>query len=80
MFYVYVLESLSNKKRYVGSTGKIPEERCKEHNSGANQWTKGNRPFKLVYQESFESNSEARKREIFLKSGAGRKLLTEILK
>jgi len=79
MSYVYVLKSLKNGKRYIGSTELPPEERLKEHNYGANKFTKGNGPFTLIYQESHINKTEARKRENFLKSGVGRKYLDVIL-
>ena len=79
MSYVYVLKSLKNGKRYVGSTDLLPEERLKKHNYGSNQFTKRNGPFELVHQESYSNKTEARKRENFLKSGAGRKYLYKIL-
>ena len=78
--YVYVLRSLKNKKRYIGSTRSTPEERLKQHQYGSNKWTSQNGPFELVYSEAFSTFSEARKRENFLKSGVGRKFLDEILK
>ncbi|MDP2364922.1 MAG: GIY-YIG nuclease family protein, partial [Ignavibacteria bacterium] len=53
--------------------------RIKEHNTCKSKFTKGGIPWTLVYQESFKTNSEARKRELFLKSGVGRKLLDQIL-
>ena len=77
--YVYVLRSVKNQKRYVGSTTFSPEERCAQHNAGANQWTKGNGPFILIYQENYATSTEARKRENFLKSGVGRTFLKEFL-
>ena len=80
MSCVYVLRSLKNKKRYIGSTDLLPEERLRKHNYGSNQFTKRNGPFELIYQENYTSKTEARKRENFLKSGAGRKYLDEILK
>ena len=79
MAYVYVLKSLRNGKLYVGSTDLLPEERLKKHNYGSNKFTKRNGPFELVRQESYADKTEARKRESFLKSGAGRKFLDEIL-
>ena len=79
MYYVYVLQSTKNQKRYIGSTGFLPEERCKQHNAGSNQWTKSNRPFVLIYHEAYVTNTEARKRENFLKSGVGRKIINQIL-
>jgi putative endonuclease len=77
MFYIYVLKSLKNGKRYVGSTSKTPEERVFEHNSGTNIFTRQNSPWELIYSESFATKSEALKREKFLKSGQGRKWLDE---
>jgi putative endonuclease len=79
MFYVYVLKSERNKKRYVGYTSKTPEERLKSHNKGDNAWTSQNRPFKLVYSELAESKHDAIIREKFLKSGQGRALLDKII-
>lgn len=79
MFAVYVLRSERNRKRYVGSTGKNPEMRLKEHNAGSNRFTKYNRPFRLIYSESFATLQEARSREQYLKSGQGRKFLDNIL-
>jgi len=79
MFSIYVLKSVRNRKRYVGSTGKDPKARLAEHNVGANAWTKANKPFILVYSEQYSSKTEALKREKFLKSGQGRKFLDKIL-
>jgi len=79
MNYIYVLKSIKNQKRYIGSTRILPSERCNQHNLGWNKWTKGNGPFDLIYQEEFASYSEAKKRENFLKSGVGRKFLDGLL-
>ena len=78
MYYVYVLRSLKNNKKYIGYTSKTPEQRLKEHNKGDSSWTKQNRPFKLVYNEGFKTKTEAIKREKFLKSGKGRESLDKI--
>ena len=80
MSFVYVLKSLKNGKRYVGSTDLLPEDRLKEHNYGSNKFTKGNRPFILVHKEEYYTKKEAKNRENFLKSGVGRKFLDQILK
>ena len=77
--YVYVLRSLKNKKRYVGSTRLKPEERFQQHHHGSNKWTKQNGPFELIYSEEFMTFSEARKRENFFKSGVGRNHLDGVL-
>ena len=80
MAFIYVLKSLKNGKRYVGSTKTTPEERLEKHNYGANRFTNRNRPYILVYKEELASSKEARQRENFLKSGVGRKFLDDILK
>lgn len=80
MPYVYVLKSQKNGKRYVGYTSKSIDERLRQHRSGSTKWTKHNGPFDLVYQEEVVDVTAARKREIFLKSGQGRKFLDENLK
>ncbi len=79
MYYVYVLRSLRNKKRYIGYTNKPPQLRMKEHNAGSNQYTKANRPFELIHYEAYESENFAMKRERFLKTGNGRRVLERIL-
>jgi putative endonuclease len=78
MFYTYVLKSQKDGKLYIGSTGDL-EKRIKAHNSGKVRSTKGRRPLILIYNESFLTKTEARKRENFFKSGVGRKELKEKL-
>src|SRR3989344_498318 len=62
MFYTYVLESLKDHKKYIGSTGDF-KRRLFMHNSGLVRSTKFRRPFKIIYLETFKSMSEARWRE-----------------
>ena len=79
MYYVYVLFSEKLNKRYIGSTHDV-NNRLREHNTGKSKFTKTGIPWKLIYQESYQTNLEARRRELFLKSGVGRKLLDQIVK
>jgi putative endonuclease len=79
MFYVYFAKSLKNDKIYVGHTSKTPTERIKEHNEGANAWSKNNGPFKLVYYESYTCKADAFAREQFYKTGIGRKIKKAIV-
>ncbi len=79
MYYVYILWSTKLSKRYIGSTAQI-EKRLMEHNHGNNKFTKGGTPWIKIYQEEYTTKAEALKRERFLKSGQGRKLLDEKLK
>jgi len=80
MYFVYILFSLKTGKKYVGFTGRSLRTRIREHNSGYNKWTRGHRPLRLVYFEKFSNKKIAIKRENFLKSGQGRKLVNDILK
>jgi putative endonuclease len=77
-FYVYILKSLLDNRFYTGSTEDVAE-RLKRHNQGKVRSTKSRRPFELIYQEVYETRTEARKRENYLKSGAGRHFLIEKL-
>ena len=65
MYYAYILKSMKDGKYYYGSTKNL-EERLKIHNLGKVKPTKGRRPFIIHYFESFETRSEAQKREYFL--------------
>jgi len=56
--------------------------RLKEHNKGKTSTpsTKNRGPFVLIYVEKVENRKEARKREKYLKSGAGREFIKSFLK
>jgi len=67
LFFTYILRC-SDDSLYTGSTNDM-EKRLHEHNnlkSGAH-YTKIRRPVELVYMETFETMSEARKREYTIK-------------
>lgn len=80
MFYVYFIESLKNHKIYVGSTSIKPEARLEQHNQGHNKYTSINRPFKLLYFETYLCKTDALNREKFYKMGFGRKIKDIIVK
>lgn len=65
--YVYILEC-ADKTLYTGYTTDL-EKRVETHNSGkaAAKYTKARRPVKLKYSESFDTKSEALKREWAIK-------------
>jgi putative endonuclease len=79
MIYVYVLQSESDAGLYIGMTSDL-RRRFEEHQSGESQSTKGRRPWKLIYYEAYLQESDASGREVFLKSGGGRRLLDKQLK
>jgi len=73
-YYTYVLRSIKTGRYYIGQTGNL-SERIKWHNDGLQKSTKGGNPWELVYCEEYDSRRLAMKRERFLKSGPGRKVL-----
>ncbi len=79
MHSVYVLKSKKDSKLYIGYSSDI-KERLRLHNEGKVLSTKGNRPWKLVYLEMYLSQSNAMRREKYLKSGWGRRFLYKNLK
>ena len=76
MFFAYILYSKSADKYYYGHTKNL-ENRLKEHNQGKVRFTKPYRPWIIHYQESFQTKSEAYKREFFFKSIDGYRYLRE---
>ena len=78
MFYIYVLKSKKDNSQYIG-LNQNTEERLKEHNAGRVKSTKLKRPWNLLHKESFRTRTEARKREKYLKSAAGRRFRKEMM-
>ena len=74
MYCIYIIQSQKNCKYYTGSCHDI-EKRIERHNAGATPSTKSGRPWKLVYSESYENNSDALKREREIKSKKSRKYI-----
>ena len=75
---VYILESLKSQLRYTGSShANSGIERLKLHNAGKVKSTKSGRPWVIVREEFFATYTDARKRELFLKTGQGRKFIKE---
>jgi len=54
-------------------------KRLIEHNKGRSKYTSGHLPWKLVYSEEPGTAENARKRERYFKSAAGKKYLHNIL-
>jgi putative endonuclease len=63
---------------YIGSTRNL-SSRLKAHQYGKVKSTKVRMPLELVYFEEFNTYTEARKREIFFKSGVGRDFLKKVM-
>jgi putative endonuclease len=75
-YFVYVIKS-SEGYHYTGMTEDL-ERRLAEHNNKTKSfWTKRGTNWKVIYSEEFVSKQEAMKRERWMKSGHGNKLLKE---
>ena len=66
MAYLYILESISTRRFYIGSTVH-PERRLSEHERGQTPSTRGRGPWRLVYLEELRTLHAARRRERELK-------------
>ncbi len=74
MYYTYVILCTRKDEKpifYVGSTENL-KRRVSEHISGSVQTTKKFDTIQLVYYEACLNKTDARKRELQLKTGFGR--------
>ncbi|GAB4454313.1 MAG: hypothetical protein OHK0036_17810 [Bacteroidia bacterium] len=78
-YYVYVLFSQKDGKRYTGMCKDIVE-RIQEHNKGNVPSTKSRRPLVLLYYEWCQYYKDAVKREKYLKSYYGKKYIKNRVK
>ena len=79
MYYTYVLQSMTDRNFYIGFTKNL-KLRFEQHNKGFVESTKDRTPFKLIYYEACLNQSDATKREKYLKSYHGRMFLKRRLK
>ncbi|MCX6783807.1 MAG: GIY-YIG nuclease family protein [candidate division WWE3 bacterium] len=79
MYYVYALYNSKHQRRYVGQTSNLAK-RLAAHNTHSSEGAKSTAAFdgswQLIYQEAVATKSEALKREHYLKTYQGRKLIT----
>ena len=78
MYYVYILH-LNNNQLYTGSTADL-KRRYLEHKNGNVVSTKNRRPVKLIHYEGYFLQSDATRRERFLKTTEGKRLLRQQLR
>ena len=77
-WFVYILQSLKNRRFYIGSTDSL-ERRLIEHNRGKTKSTRFLRPFELKYKERYNTRIEARQREFYLKKLKSKKYLEKLI-
>jgi len=78
MAFVYILKSVNFPKTYVGSTVDV-EKRLREHNEGSSTFSSRYMPWILIYKEEYDNLSEARRREKYFKSAAGRRYIKKYI-
>lgn len=81
MYFVYVLQGkIENEiSFYIGYTADL-KQRLKKHRSKSVKSTKNFESVELIYYEACLNDSDARKREIQLKTGFGRGYIKRRLK
>jgi putative endonuclease len=77
-FCVYILFSEKDHLLYTGYTTNI-ERRLQEYNDGHTKSTAWRRPLRLVFCELYLFEADARKREMYLKTTAGKKAVKLML-
>ena len=78
-WYTYVPRSLKDGETYTGSANDL-WKRFKQHSDGQTRSTKGRRPLELIYYEMCKDGEDTRSRELFLKSGMGKRYIKNRLK
>lgn len=73
-YYVYILRSAKDAKRYVGMTNDI-KRRLYQHNKGLVKATKNRLPLELKHITEFPDRPTARQKERYYKTAAGRRYL-----
>ncbi|HKM89393.1 MAG TPA: GIY-YIG nuclease family protein [Candidatus Acidoferrales bacterium] len=79
--FVYVLESLSTGRYYVGSTSDLMH-RLEEHNApetNPSRWTRSRGPWKLVFSKEFGSAAESLRAERFVKRMKSRAYIEKLV-
>ena len=78
MYFMYILYSLSRDRYYIGAT-QDTALRLTQHNSGRTKSTSSGKPWVLVHTESFDTRSEALKRETEIKNKKSRRYIEFLL-
>ena len=79
MFYNYVLQSEKDESLYKGRTENL-RVRLEQHNQSKVKSTRAKAPWRLIYYEACLKRSDAIRRERYLKTSQGSRLLKRRLK
>ncbi|MEO8065855.1 MAG: GIY-YIG nuclease family protein [Candidatus Doudnabacteria bacterium] len=78
--FVYVLESEKYIRSYVGYYPGNIDERLNKHNSGKVFSTKPYMPWRIIFYEAYLNQQDALRREKYLKTSQGMKMLKFMLR
>jgi putative endonuclease len=79
MYHTYILFSIKKNKYYIGSTSNL-QERLLKHNSNHKGFTGGVGDWQVIYQDNYQSKSEATQRELQIKKWKSRKVIESLVK
>jgi putative endonuclease len=77
-FFVYILQSESTGRYYIGQTKNL-EERVTYHNANYSKALRNRGPWKLVYTEPCASRGDALRRENYIKRQKDRKFIEALV-
>jgi len=78
MYYVYILK-LNNNQLYTGYTSDL-KRRITEHKASKVKFTSKRLPVELIHYEAYLLKTDAQRREKFLKTTEGKRLLRKQIK
>jgi putative endonuclease len=78
VFYVYILQSETTSRYYIGQTLDV-DERVAYHNANYSKSLKNRGPWQLVYRENYATRAEAVRRERQIKSWKDRKMIQQLV-
>ena len=78
-YYVYVLRSKKDGRKYIGYTANL-SRRLLQHNNGDVISTRFRRPLDLIFYEAYLNQSDALRREDYFKTTAGKRALKIMLR
>ncbi len=78
MPYTYILFSIKLNKYYIGACTDI-DRRLYEHNIGHSKFTSLGVPWSLEYKELYETLTEAKSKELYIKRMKSRKYIERLI-
>lgn len=78
IYTVYILRDEAGKI-YKGMTNNL-QRRLNEHKNGKTVTTSRMKGLNLIFSENFNNFEDARKRELYFKTAAGRRFLKKVIK